>query len=197
VRIVRAKGVDDEFPAGLPEEQATDEMDRRVLANGKTEINLIHGDNGDELLRTVTPFIAEKNYYGTNCLQCHGVDEGTVLGVASVVIDIKEDMDSIKAINYWVWGGQIILQIILFIVITIISRRLLRQLGGEPTLAIEIANKISNGDLSTKIVVADDDTTSLIASMKRMSEMIHSMIDDTLMLAKAAMEGDLTTRADV
>lgn len=197
MRIIRAKGIDDEFPAGLPEEQPIDEMDRSVLSNGKTEVSLMRGDNGEELLRTVMPFIAEKNYYGVNCLSCHGVDEGTVLGAASVIIDIKADMDSIKTISYWIWGGQIILQMILFIVISVISRRLLKQLGGEPTLAIEIANKISNGDLSTKIAVAEGDTTSLISSMKRMSEMIHSMIDDTLMLAKAAMIGDLSTRADV
>ncbi|MFI3195404.1 MAG: methyl-accepting chemotaxis protein [Methylococcaceae bacterium] len=197
MRIIRAKAIDDEFPAGLPEEQPIDEMDRRVLSSGKTEINLIRGNNGEELLRTVMPFIAGKNYNGMDCLKCHGVDEGAVLGAASVIIDIKADMDSIKTINYWIWGGQLILQIILFIVIGVISRRLLKQLGGEPTLAIEIANKISNGDLSTNIVVTDGDTTSLISSMKRMSEMIHSMIDDTLMLAKAAMEGDLSTRADV
>ena len=40
MRIVRGKGVDDEFPAGLPEEQPTDAMDRSVLATGKTEFKM-------------------------------------------------------------------------------------------------------------------------------------------------------------
>jgi methyl-accepting chemotaxis protein len=35
LRIVRAKAIDDEFPAGLPQEQPADEFDRRVLASGR------------------------------------------------------------------------------------------------------------------------------------------------------------------
>jgi methyl-accepting chemotaxis protein len=197
LRVVRGKGVDDEFPAGLPEEQPTDEMDHRVLASGKTEFKIIRNGDGDTRLRTVMPFIAETNYHGTNCLKCHGVDEGAVLGAASVIIDIKEDMASIQQINFWMWSGQSILQILLFFVISIIIRRLLKQLGGEPTHAIDIANKISNGDLSTKINIAPDDTTSLLASMKRMSETIHIMIEDAVMLSKAAIDGKLATRADI
>lgn len=196
MRIVRGKGIDDEFPAGLPEEQATDDMDRRVLANGKTEFNLIKKEDGEATLRTVMPFIAEKDYYGTSCLKCHGVDEGAVLGAASVIIDVKDDIATIRKINLWAWIGQIMLQILLFFVVALVSRRLLKQLGGEPALAIEIANRISNGDLSTNIVLATNDTTSLISSMKRMSETIHIMIDDAVMLAKAAVDGELDTRAD-
>jgi methyl-accepting chemotaxis protein len=197
MRIVRGKGVDDEFPAGLPEEQPADEMDRRVLAYGKTEFKMIRSSDGEARLRTVMPFIAETNYHGTNCLKCHGVDEGSVLGAASVIIDVKDDMANIKQINYSMWIGQLILQILLFFVISLISRRLLKQLGGEPGQAIEIANKISNGDLSTTIIVAADDTTSLLASMKRMSETIHIMIEDAVMLSKASVDGKLSTRADI
>ena len=197
MRIVRGKGVDDEFPAGLPEEQPTDAMDRSVLATGKTEFKMTISNDGEASLRTVMPFIAETNYYGTNCLKCHGVDEKSVLGAASVIIDVKDDMASIKQINYWMWVGQVILQILLFFVISFISRRLLKQLGGEPGQAIEIANKISNGDLSSNIIVAADDTTSLLSSMKRMSETIHIMVEDAVMLSKAAVDGKLATRADI
>jgi methyl-accepting chemotaxis protein len=197
LRIVRGKGIDDEFPAGLPEEQPTDEMDHRVLSSGKTEFKIIRSGDGETRLRTVMPFIAETSYHGMNCLKCHGVNEGSVLGAASVIIDINEDMANIKQINFWMWGGQSILQILLFFVISIIIRRLLKQLGGEPAHAIDIANKISNGDLSTKINVAPDDTTSLLASMKRMSETIHNMIEDAVMLSRSAMDGKLATRADI
>lgn len=60
MRIVRGKGVDDEFDGGLPQEKAVDEMDRRVLASGKTEHKMMLAENGDALLRTVMPFIATK-----------------------------------------------------------------------------------------------------------------------------------------
>ncbi len=196
MRIVRGKAIDDEFPAGLPEEQPIDDMDRRVLATGKSEVEFIRGNDGEAKLRTVMPFIAEKNFHGMDCLKCHGVDEGAVLGAASVTIDVKEDLANIKRIDALIWVGQLILQILLFSVIAFISRRLVRQLGGEPTLAIEIANKISNGDLSTQIIVPVNDTTSLLSSMKRMSETINIMIDDAVALSNSAVDGKLANRAD-
>ncbi len=196
MRIVRGQGIDDEFPAGLAEEKPVDDMDRRVLATGKSEVELIKGNDGEAKLRTVMPFIAEKNFHGIDCLKCHGVNTGAVLGAASVIIDVKEDLANIKSFNELMWIGQLILQFLLFFVISLISRRLLKQLGGEPAKAIEIANKISNGDLSTSIIVAEHDTTSLLSSMKRMSETIHLMTDDAVMLSNAAMDGKLAIRAD-
>ena len=196
MRIIRGKAIDDEFAAGLAEEQAIDDMDRRVLTTGKPEVELIRGDNGEAKLRTMLPFIAEKNFHGTNCLQCHGVDEGAVLGAASVTIDVKEDMENINRIDSWIWVFQLTLQMLLFSVISFISRRLVKQLGGEPTLAIEIANKISNGDLSTEIIVPANDTTSLLSSMKRMSETINILVDDAVALSNSAVDGKLDTRAD-
>ena len=67
-------------------------------------------------LRGVIPYIAKKDFRGSKCLECHGVDENAVLGAASIVFDIKEDMASIKKINALLWIGQGILQITLFFI---------------------------------------------------------------------------------
>jgi methyl-accepting chemotaxis protein len=167
MRIIRSKGVDDEYDAGLPQEHAVDDMDRIVLASGKTESKIIQdGDNA--WLRTVVPFIASKNFRTTNCLKCHGVDEGAVLGAASVTIDIKDDLVNIKNINTWVWIGQGILQIILFFVIGLIVRHLLKRIGGEPDYAAEIVKKIAMGDLSVNISTRTGDTSSLLFNIKSM-----------------------------
>ncbi|SMF95571.1 methyl-accepting chemotaxis protein [Methylomagnum ishizawai] len=78
----------------------------------------------------------------------------------------------------------------------VIARGLLRQLGGEPDLAAHIANRIAIGDLSMAIATRSGDTSSLFASMKGMSASIQALIDDTLMLAQAARDLKLDTRAD-
>jgi methyl-accepting chemotaxis protein len=78
----------------------------------------------------------------------------------------------------------------------LIVRNLQRQLGGEPALATEIANKIAKGDLSSEITVAANDSTSLFSSLKRMTGAIQTMTADAVMLSKAAVEGKLATRAD-
>ncbi len=75
-------------------------------------------------------------------------------------------------------------------------RVLRRQLGGEPAQATEIANKIAMGDLSSEIVLQANDTTSLFSAMKRMSDAIEKMSSEARMLAKAAVEGKLATRAE-
>ena len=179
MRVVRGKGVDDEFDGGLPQERAVDDMDRGVLASGKTASKLTR-DGDDTLLRTVVPFIATKNFRTTNCLRCHGVSEGAVLGAASVTIDIKDDLDVIRKVNTWIWIGQLVVQVILFFVIGAIVRRLVRQLGGEPAYAAEISQRIAEGDLSFEISLRPGDQSSLVANMRNMQEHLRNLVGQVL-----------------
>ena len=182
VRVIRGKGVDDEFQSNLPQELAVDEMDRNVLSRGKTESLMTR--NGDEAwLRTEVPFIAMKNFRTINCLSCHGVEEGAVLGAASVTIDIKDDLNNIRKVNAWIWIGQGILQVILFFVIGIIVRHLLSQLGGEPAYVIDIVRHIAKGNLSGEILTRTGDSTSLLAAMKQMQSGLRDIIGRTLQTA--------------
>ncbi len=77
-----------------------------------------------------------------------------------------------------------------------ILRVLMRQLGGEPAYAAEIARKIADGDLSTDIPLAAGDTSSLMSAMKQMTAAIQSMVSDAATLARAAVDGKLATRAE-
>jgi len=166
LRVIRGKGVNDEFGPGLPEEKVVDDIDRSVLATGQKQFKI--DDKDGTTLRAVLPFIAKKDLRGTNCMKCHGVDENAVLGATSIVIDIKDDMDAIKKINAMLWIGQGILQITLFFVIGFIVSRLLRQIGGEPNYATSIASRIASGDLNFEVETRPGDTDSLIAAMKIM-----------------------------
>ncbi len=183
MRAFRAKQLDTEFPAGLAEEYPVDEMDRSVLASGKTESRLIRGDNGDAGFRTVVPFIARKNFRTIDCLKCHGVEEGTVLGAASVIIDVKDDMAIIRNVDTLIWVGQGILQVILFLVIGLIVRRLLSQLGGEPAYVIDIVRQIAAGNLSRDIATGSGDRSSLLAAMKQMQAGLRDIVGGILQTA--------------
>lgn len=184
MRIVRGKGIDDEFDEGLPEERPVDDLDRHVLATGHTEIEVVR--NGDQAtLRTVMPFIATKNFRTTNCLECHGVDDGATIGAASVTIDIKDDLALISRINTWIWAGQALLQIVLFFVIGLIVRRLLVQLGGEPADVIAIAQEIAKGDLSRSIATQPGDNGSLLTAIKKMQLGLREIIGGIRQSAEA------------
>lgn len=52
----------------------------------------------------------------------------------------------------------------------LITRGLIKQLGGEPTEAVEIAGRIAAGDLTVAIETKPNDTSSLIFAMKSMRD---------------------------
>ena len=60
--------------------------------------------------------------------------------------------------------------------IVYLGRRLFRQLGGEPSLAQEVANTIASGDLSVEIPVKAGDSSSLLASMQKMQHNLRTLI---------------------
>ncbi len=82
VRLLRAENVNKTFGPGLDHEQPTDELDRRAL-NGE-EVLVESERDGARVITLVNPILASKNYRGTNCLTCHVVPEGTVLGAVRV-----------------------------------------------------------------------------------------------------------------
>lgn len=194
LRIVRGKGVNDEFDAGLEQERAVDEMDRSVLASGKTAFKTLPGPQGQPALRAVLPFIAQKNFRTSDCLSCHGVDAGAVLGVASVTVDIRDDMATLAAIRQWLWTGVGVLVVIQFVVVGQIVRRLIRQLGGEPGYVIEIIRQISLGNLSSAISTRKADSSSLLATIKTMQGGLKEVVDEMQAVVSAAARGDLSRR---
>jgi len=62
------------------------------------------------------------------------------------------------------------------IVAFLIIRSILKQLGGEPEYAAEIAGRIAAGDLTVSIETKANDQSSLLFAMKRMSESLTNIV---------------------
>jgi methyl-accepting chemotaxis protein len=78
-----------------------------------------------------------------------------------------------------------------------ILRNLMRQLGGEPAFAAEVASKVASGDLSTRINLNAGDTDSVMAAMKRMSDTINMLLDEMAHMAAEHDKGDIEVIVDV
>ena len=78
----------------------------------------------------------------------------------------------------------------------IIARIVMKQLGADPKTVGEIANLVAIGDLSKDITLTPNDTTSVMAAMKKMVETIRVLAADANMLSSAAVDGKLATRVD-
>jgi methyl-accepting chemotaxis protein len=57
-----------------------------------------------------------------------------------------------------------------------IGRTLLRQLGGEPTYARDVARRIAAGDLAESITLHHGDTESLLCAMQEMQQGLRTMV---------------------
>jgi diguanylate cyclase (GGDEF)-like protein len=87
VRVIRGEAVIKQFGAGLAYESSRREGEDSVLSGGKELFEILETDNG-LMFHAMIPYIA--NDHGVpNCLQCHAVSTGTVLG--AVAIDISFD----------------------------------------------------------------------------------------------------------
>ena len=105
VKIIRAEAVSKVFGAGNPEQIIEDELDRQGLQSSSTLIN--QSDEGPgRMVSVIIPMFASSSYKGTNCLGCHTVTEGTLLGtvrvdysLAGVDRQINENLWYLSAIN--------------------------------------------------------------------------------------------------
>lgn len=75
VHVIRAEVLDKDYGKSKPEEYPKDAVEKEVVEKG-TERVFLEG----EYIRGIYPYIAKSNYMGKNCLSCHNVKEGTVLG---------------------------------------------------------------------------------------------------------------------
>jgi len=117
VRIIRAKQVQDQFGPGLPSEQAMDDLDRKAIETKSPVYSINRLEDGRRQFRTVIPFIASKDFRGTNCLNCHHVEVGSVNGAASIVLNMDDADARIARVKYWVWSGDAILVLMLALII--------------------------------------------------------------------------------
>jgi methyl-accepting chemotaxis protein len=153
LRVIRNKPVQDQFGPGLPSEQATDVMDHAALDSAKVQTKL--SAQGDKhALRVVVPFIAHKEFRGTNCLMCHNVTDGTVNGAASITLDLSEEFSLIRQANYVMWGVQIGVQLFLYFVIGWLIGLMTR-----PARELQVAMQAMqvSGDLSQRATVRSGD----------------------------------------
>ena len=60
----------------------------------------------------------------------------------------------------------------------VIARTLLRQLGGEPDYAAEVATRIAAGDLTVNVATRNDDAGSMLHAMKLMRDALASIVGE-------------------
>ena len=98
---------------------------------------------------------------------------GWVIG-SGIYIDDVEAKFRADAVKLLLWGlgigGFIAISLLL------LSRNIIRTLGGDPSLASAITRRIASGDLATPVDCPADDKDSLLANIRTLQETLRSII---------------------
>ncbi len=140
--------------------RAPDATEERVIAEGKSYDGL-EESGGKSIFRTVAPIVAMKSG-GYDCVKCHQVPEGTVLGA----ITIRISMDEVRQATADVQRNMLIITLLVVAVLIAITYVLLNRTLSRPLgHVIDQLRDISEGegDLTRRLDVRNTDEIGQLA----------------------------------
>ena len=158
--LVRAPALQSQFGPGLEAEQQSDELDRQSAETGTVQTAISR--QGKPHLRVVVPFVARKESYSVDCLQCHQVPEGTVLGTISLKVSLQPEYGKIQQFSSVLLAGQILLQLLLFFLIRWFIRSITKSVVDLESAMLHIK---TNADFSKRVDVYGNDEIGQIAQV--------------------------------
>ncbi|WP_374323747.1 methyl-accepting chemotaxis protein [Azonexus sp.] len=128
-----------------------DALEQQVMKEGKPYVS-VENENGSSFLRVINPTNASKNYLGKDCIVCHQVPEGTVLGLVSMKVSLDSVESDVASFRLKIAGAAIgalgaLLLIIYFLTNHFVTRPLEQLRHGLSDIAR------GEGDLTRRLPV--------------------------------------------
>ena len=127
VRVLRGEAVIRQFGPGVEQEREHDAVEGEVLATGKEYSAFETSANGEEVLRVIRPALAQENYLGKNCMMCHVVPQGTVLGAVSMKVSLKKTKEAVARQRMQTILAAVLLTLPMLFVIFVFIRRVVTR----------------------------------------------------------------------
>lgn len=124
--IVRGDAVTQQFGPGRANERAADAIARQALAT-REPVFILNEFSLQPTVRIIIPYIASQQG-ALNCLTCHQVAEGTVLGAVDIELDVSEYRNR----AFWVMLGLVALSIVAFVLVFVNTTRTIRNHVQQP-----------------------------------------------------------------
>ena len=195
LRVVRGEAVRRQYGAGTPAERALTPLDHRVLETGEAAF-VTRAQTGREIMTAVLPAIAQRDYLGKNCLACHAVAEGTVLGAVAMEVSL----DPVNAaVRDFLWRIALSALLILIPLILLIYKSLMRAVTRPLEAVTAGLNRIAAGEIDPKSridVRGTDEIAAAVAAFNRVIGKAYRMVESERIAADVfehALEGILVT----
>ncbi|SEG78309.1 methyl-accepting chemotaxis protein [Marinobacterium lutimaris] len=159
-RIIRGAPVTDMYGPGSEDSVVMDELDERAMS-GEHVVEEFNDSKGHRLT-VVTPMKALSEYKGTNCLLCHQVEEGTVLGAVRVTYDFaRVDGEILKNLR-----NVALVELALFIAGVLLISFIIRRIVIRPinAFASTMSDIEKNADLSQRVDIQSGDEVGQMAT---------------------------------
>ncbi|MDD4928419.1 MAG: diguanylate cyclase [Gallionella sp.] len=158
VRVIRSDSVAAQFGKDSKRVQIRDKIEAQVMQDGQAYYKLI--DENDGLaFRGTLPYIATRAGH-INCLQCHNVAEGTVLGVITITMSMSEMMRSA-----YMTSSVMVLAIVSFMLVMLwFFRRLVKPVIVTARDVQETVERAIQGDFHANIERRTDDEIGQVAA---------------------------------
>ncbi|PTD97482.1 methyl-accepting chemotaxis protein, partial [Pseudothauera lacus] len=176
LKVLRGEGTTRIYGPGSAAETATDEAERGVLAGGEAVIRVERDEHYGEHLRVVMPSRASANYLGKDCLLCHMVPEGTVLGAVSMRISLDQVNEAVDSFRNQIFLFAILVSIpLLGFVVLFVRSFVSRPLSNMSDSLAEIAR--GEGDLSRRLTIkGHDEIGSTAGTFNQMMSTIAGLV---------------------
>ena len=114
IRVYRSHALDDQYGVDDPASYPTGGPEKDVMESGRESV-FLEGD----VLRGVFPYTASRNSMARNCISCHDVKEGTVLGVVSIRVPLTDTLARIRSqqLLYMAIGALGVALLILIVIV--------------------------------------------------------------------------------
>ncbi len=173
LEVLRGDAVSQQFGAGDAGGRIKTGEERQVLATGKPFYQV---NDDASYLRAILPAVAQKNYLGKDCLMCHVVPEGTVLGAVSMEISLEEVNREARQFVAMLAGLAFLLSFpFLLLVFAFVRRSVTRPLAN----AVNVAELVADGRLDNEIHVAGhDESGALLSALEKMQGKLQAVLKE-------------------
>ncbi|MBT2968718.1 MAG: hypothetical protein B6D72_13715 [gamma proteobacterium symbiont of Ctena orbiculata] len=175
VRMLRGESVNTTFGPGLDHEKPLDELDKRAL-NGE-QIVKVENVKGERIVTVIEPFAAVSDRNGTNCLTCHALPEGTILGAGRLTFNLgKRDKAIENELLFSAGINFLVLLVGLFIINLIMRKVVIKPLCG---LRSTMENIGAESDLRPRVTLgANDEFRQVGTAVNQMLDKFQPTITD-------------------
>ena len=172
-RVVRSPILEAQYGNERKGEHLPDEIEKNVIKTGKPLFNITEENSGELIFRGTIPYTATQTG-NPNCLQCHNVKPGSVLGAITMTMPVTslrhKSIQTVVSIIGIVLVAVAVLFILLFY--------LLRPISNTANDIERVVQDAINGNFKNKIKSQTNDEIGKIAdNMNRLLEFLGDGLD--------------------